>query len=132
MPSFPSKTASKKIRRVLKYCTLTPRRGLFLRPKGNWDGTEKFLFEISGSSNSEYAKAKNRRSLNGWLVFLNEAPINYKSKMMPIVVLSVTEAKLFAAVQCMQDMLCAIRILNSMGLKVKLPMIFYLDSKGAK
>ena len=29
-------------------------------------------------------------------------------------------------------MLCAMRILNSMGLKVKLPMILYLDNKGAK
>eukprot|EP00957_Ditylum_brightwellii_P124474 9486358-Ditylum_brightwellii.AAC.1 len=82
----------------MKYCTSTPKRGLFLKPKGKWDGTADFLFEIGGSSDSEYAKAQNRRSVNGWSVFLNEAPINYKSKMMPIVALSVTEAELFAAV----------------------------------
>eukprot|EP00957_Ditylum_brightwellii_P174457 13282910-Ditylum_brightwellii.AAC.1 len=44
------------MRRVMKHCTLTPRRGLFLRPKGKWDDNANFLFEISGSSDSEYAK----------------------------------------------------------------------------
>eukprot|EP00957_Ditylum_brightwellii_P042920 3249511-Ditylum_brightwellii.AAC.1 len=52
--------------------------------------------------------------------------------MMPIVALSVTDAKLFAAVLCAQDMLMAMRVMNCMGLKVKLPIILYLDNKGAK
>eukprot|EP00957_Ditylum_brightwellii_P188132 14322432-Ditylum_brightwellii.AAC.1 len=52
--------------------------------------------------------------------------------MMPIMALSVTEAKLYAAVLCAQDMLMAMRIMNCMGLEVKLPMILYLDNKGAK
>ena len=51
---------------------------------------------------------------------------------MPIVALSVTEAELFAATQCAQDMLFEMRILNSMGLKVKLPMTLEVDNKGAK
>eukprot|EP00957_Ditylum_brightwellii_P081516 6201782-Ditylum_brightwellii.AAC.1 len=49
---------------------------------------------------------------------------------MPIVALS--EAELFAAVLCAQDMMCAIRILNSKGLQVKLPMVLYIDNKEAK
>eukprot|EP00957_Ditylum_brightwellii_P156829 11936304-Ditylum_brightwellii.AAC.1 len=52
--------------------------------------------------------------------------------MMPIVTLSVTEAELFAVVLCAQVMMCAMKILNSMGLQVELPMIVYLDNKGAK
>eukprot|EP00957_Ditylum_brightwellii_P082140 6246398-Ditylum_brightwellii.AAC.1 len=132
MNSTPNNISAKAMKRAMKYCTTTPNRGLFLKPKGKWDGTANFLFEIKGASDSEYAKALNRRSINGWTVFLNCAPINYKSKMMPIVALLVTKAELFAAVQCAQDMLRAMRILNSMGLKVKLPMILYLDNKGAK
>eukprot|EP00957_Ditylum_brightwellii_P104331 7946765-Ditylum_brightwellii.AAC.1 len=50
--------------------------------------------------------------------------------MMPIVALSVTEAELFAAVLCVQDMMMALSIMNGMGLKVHLPMILYIDNKG--
>jgi hypothetical protein len=50
---------------------------------------------------------------------------------MHIVALSVTEAELFAAVMCVQDMLYIMRVLPSMGLKVQLPMLLEID-KGAK
>ncbi len=46
--------------------------------------------------------------------------------------LSVTEAVLFAETCCAQDMLFEMRVLESMGLKVKLPMKLYVDNKGAK
>ena len=45
--------------------------------------------------------------------------------------MSVTEAELFAAVQCVQDMLYVMRLLESMDLKVKKPMILHVDNKGA-
>eukprot|EP00957_Ditylum_brightwellii_P007885 597133-Ditylum_brightwellii.AAC.1 len=51
--------------------------------------------------------------------------------MMPIVALSVTEAKLFVAVFYAQDMMMALRVMNGMGLKAHLPMILYIDNKGA-
>eukprot|EP00957_Ditylum_brightwellii_P129784 9899951-Ditylum_brightwellii.AAC.1 len=60
---------------------------------------------MKGYSDSEYVKDESHWSINGWLVFLCEAPISYKSKMMLIVALSVTEAELFAAVLCAQDMM---------------------------
>jgi hypothetical protein len=47
------------------------------------------------------------------------------------VTLSVTEAELVAATQCAQDMLFAMRAVESMGLKVKKPMILEIDNKGA-
>ena len=50
---------------------------------------------------------------------------------MPIIALSVTEAELYAAIQCVQDMLFAWRVLISMGMLVELPMILEVDNKGA-
>jgi hypothetical protein len=50
---------------------------------------------------------------------------------MPVVALSVTEAELYAATQCAQDMLYVMRLLGSIGLKVKKPMILWVDNKGA-
>eukprot|EP00957_Ditylum_brightwellii_P054520 4130425-Ditylum_brightwellii.AAC.1 len=104
------------------YCGMTPKCGLLLKPEGKWNGQNRFMFELTGCSDSEYAKDESRRSVNRWSVFLCKAPISVKSKMMPVIVLSVAEAELFAAVQCSQDMLCILRIMNSMGLKIKLPM----------
>jgi hypothetical protein len=91
------------------------------------------LFEITGYSDSDWAKdLMTRRSVSGWLTFLFDSPISMKSKVMPIVALSVREAKLFAATCCDQDVLFEVRILESMGLKVKKPMILNVNNKGAK
>jgi hypothetical protein len=49
-----------------------------------------------------------------------------------MVALSVTEAELFAAVMTAQDMLFIMRIIQSMGLLVELPMLLEVDNKGVK
>jgi hypothetical protein len=62
---------------------------------------------------------------------LNGSPINTRSNTQKSVTLSVTEAELVAATQCAQDMLFNMRILESMGLKVRKPMILEIDNKRA-
>jgi hypothetical protein len=52
--------------------------------------------------------------------------------MQQYVDLSVRESELGGATETAQDMLFAMRILESMGLCVKKPMILYVDNKGAK
>jgi hypothetical protein len=49
--------------------------------------------------------------------------------MQKSVTLLVTEAELVAATQCAQDMLFTIRVVESMGLKVKKPMILEVGNK---
>ena len=70
-------------------------------------------------------------SVSGWSVFLNGASISEKSKMQNCITLSVTEAEAVAGVGCAQDMLFAMHVLESMGLKVQKPMILWIDNKGA-
>ena len=50
--------------------------------------------------------------------------------MQRFVTLSVTEAECVAATSCAQDMMCRKRFLDSLGLKVKLPMTLEMDNKG--
>jgi hypothetical protein len=93
--------------KVMKYCVSTNNLGLTLKPIGKWegrfDGTE---FEIKGYSDSDYAKdSESRRSVTGYCVFLNNAPVVMKSKMQEAVTLSVTEAELVAATTCIQEMM---------------------------
>ena len=54
-----------------------------------------------------------------------------RSNTQKSVTLSVTEAEQAAAVSCAQDMLFVMRLVESMGLKVKKPMVLKLDNKGA-
>ena len=122
------------MQRVMDYCCATKNTGLILNPSGKWKGKlDDTKFEIVGISDSDYAKnLDNRRSVSGYSVFLNGAPVAMKSKMQDIVTLSVTEAELIAATECVKEMLYVRKVIESIGLQVKYPMIIQVDNKGAK
>eukprot|EP00804_Cyclotella_cryptica_P007776 CCRYP_001385-RA/>CCRYP_001385-RA protein AED:0.40 eAED:-0.17 QI:0/-1/0/1/-1/1/1/0/271 len=118
----------------IRYVRGTPTRGLLLKPSGSWDGKDRnFKFKIRGRSDSNYATdPESRRSITGTVVYLNDAPIAFSSVTQKHVTLSVTEAELAAVVTMVQDMMYIYRVINSMGLKVKLPMIAEMDNSGAR
>ena len=118
----------------IQYVHVTPTRGLVLKPLGEWDGKGKsFEFEVRGRSDSNYATdPESRQSVTGTVVYLNDSPITFASVTQKDVTLSVTEAELAAVVTMVQDMLCVYRVMTSIGLKVKLPMLVELDNSGAK
>ena len=123
----------KAVLRILKYCSDTKERGWELKPNRKWDGKDQsFLFKIRGKSDSNYATCKEtRRSITGYLVWLEESLIAVKSGMQKIVALSVTEAEVIALVQCVQEMMYMRKVLESIMLKVELPMTVEVDNKGA-
>ena len=102
-------------------------------PEREWDGLDQnFEFVVHGISDSDFAKCPtSRRSVSGYLAFLEGAPVTVKSAMQRVVALSVTEAETIAAVQCAQDMLYVKRVIEGLGLKVKLPMELRVDNSGA-
>jgi hypothetical protein len=124
----------KTMHRAMKHCVGTPNRGMFLKPNGSWDGNPDYKFVISGRSDSDCAKdVERRRSVNGCSVFLCDAPVSSASRMQGHVTLLIAEAELAAAMlQCSQDMLFTMRVMELIRLKVKKPMILEVDNKGAK
>jgi hypothetical protein len=50
---------------------------------------------------------------------------------MAFVMLSLTEAELVAAVECAQDLMYSIAVMEGMGLCVQLPMPIYVDNEAA-
>ena len=123
----------KAMTRVMKYVVSTPERGLVLKPNAKWDGSPEFEFEILGQSDSDFVKDQaTRKSVSGYVIYLNGAVATVKSKMQKSVTLSVTEAELVAATSCVQDMIFIMRVLELIGLKVKKSMILQVDNKGAK
>ena len=106
---------------------------MFLKPSAFWDDNLDFELVISGRSDSDCAKdIERRRSVSGYSVFLCDAPVSSASRMQGHVTLSVTEAELAAATQRSQDTLVTTRVMESIGLKVKKPMILEVNDKGAK
>ena len=103
----------KAMHRIMNYCKSTPERGWFLKPSRKWDGKDKsFKFRINAKSDAAYSKCPvTKRSVTGYVVKLEGAPIAVKGAMQRIVALSVTEAESIAAVACAQEMLYAMYVL---------------------
>ena len=124
----------KALYRVMQYCRGSPTRGFTLQPtsKSSWVGNADYEFTVDGMSDSDYnTDPETRRSVSGICTFLEGAVVTAKSKMQKCVTLSVTEAEFVAAVECAQDMMFTMRVLESIGLKVKKPMVLKVDNKGA-
>ncbi len=81
---------------------------------------------------SHYAKdTQTRRSVSGYIIYLEDAPTVHTSATQKTVALSSCKAELNAAVLCAEDMMYQKNTLESIGLKVELPMILEIDNKGA-
>eukprot|EP00957_Ditylum_brightwellii_P210583 15365141-Ditylum_brightwellii.AAC.1 len=112
--SAPNKVHVKAMHYAIEYCRATPNRGWKLKPNRIWDGKDKPFQKVSG-----------------YTAFLDGAPITIKSVMQKIVVLSVTEAETIAGVQCVQDIMYCMRILECVDLRVDLPMMLHIDNSRA-
>jgi hypothetical protein len=75
--------------------------------------------------------SQTQKSISGYWVLLEGAPVMFKSSTQKSVALSVCEAEQTAGVLCDQDMMDARNVLELMGLNVKLPMTLEMDNKGA-
>ena len=118
--------------RLMEYAVQRPNRGWTLRPNKVWDGSKNFEFEIGGRSDTDHAKDPvTRRSVAGVRVSLNGAPVNARSAGQKFVTLSVSESEQGGMVVATQDMIYVKHVVESVGLKVKLPMLLECDNKGA-
>jgi hypothetical protein len=120
----------KAMHRVMNFCLATRNKGYTVKPNCKWNGDKDFKFVISGRSDSDHGKDESMKSVSGYSTFLCGAAISAKSKLQTTTTLSVTESELVSATNCVQDMLFEMRVLESMGLQVELPMILKVDNKG--
>jgi hypothetical protein len=117
---------------ILEYSLDTVEQGLVLKPSRKWDGSQSHKFVISRRLDSDYAKEpKDRRSISGHMVYLEGVPPMFKSSTERTVSFSPTKAETYAGATCVQNMLYMKNILDSLGLKVKLPMVLEMDIQGA-
>ncbi len=81
---------------------------------------------------SDYAGDKDtRKSVSGYVVYVNDALIAWKSKGQRTVTLSSTEAEYIAVTDLCTEVLFIKMLLETMGLEVELPIRLYADNIGA-
>ena len=80
----------KAMKRIMTYVVTTEYTGLRLKPNTVWNEGRDYLFEVTGIRNSDYAKDYSKKSVIGWYIFMNGATTSFRSKIMPIIALSVT------------------------------------------
>ena len=61
------------MKRIMKYVVTNIEKGKTTKPNVVWNGGRYFLFEVTGMSDSDYAKEDYNKSVSGWSNFLNGA-----------------------------------------------------------
>jgi hypothetical protein len=116
----------KALLRVIKYVLSTENYGLKIKP------ALKEGFYMEGISDSEYAGDKDSRiSVYGYILYFCGAPIAWKSKAGKSVTLSSTEAEYVASSEIAKEAIFVKNILDSIGIKINLPIHIRVDNVGA-
>ena len=132
-PDLGTEEALKQAMRIRDYVVATRNRGRIIRPNRQWNGSDRDIeLVIRGMSDSNYATdQETRKSITGIIVYLEETVVASRSAGQNSAALSVTEAEWSAAIAAMQSMIHVHTIVESLGFKVKKPMILQVDNKGA-
>ena len=85
----------KAMKRIIKCVVTTADRGLLLKQNSVRNRGRDFIFEVTGMSNSDYAKDDLKKSVSGWFTFLNGAATSFIIELMPNIALSVMEDEIF-------------------------------------
>jgi hypothetical protein len=125
----PTPAAFKEMKRVMKFVMDTKNYGLKIEPL--IEGKE-IAWTMQMYSDSEFAGDKNNRiSVGGYVLFLMGAPILWRSKAQRSVTLSSSEAEYVAMSEAAKEVIFVTFLLQDIGIKVKMPVIVFVDNVGA-
>ena len=124
----PSPAALKEMKRVIKYVLDTKHYGLKIEPEKLKE--DKWVLRVF--TDSDWAGDKdNRLSVSGYVLFLMNVPILWKSKAQKLLALSSSEAEYYALSEAAKDVKFVHMLLITMGMRVELPIIVKVDNVGA-
>ena len=121
--------AYKELGRVIKFVLDTRDYGIKIEPKmPQQDG----LWNMVMYTDSDYAGDKDsRKSVSGFILFLMNVPVLWRSKAQKSVTLSSAEAEYVSLSEAAKEIKFVYQILITMGLKVKTPLVVRVDNIGA-
>jgi hypothetical protein len=117
--------------KIVGYLKKHQERKLVLRPSKQVG--EADLLRLSGYADSSYADdVATRRTTVGYVCFVNDLAVSWKSKLSPNVVQSVAHGEYIAINECALELLFIYHILESIGVGVEKPMTIYTDNDAAR
>ena len=121
--------AFKEMLRIIKYVIDTKDLALKIEPDTGGD-TE--IWRVLAFSDSDYASdPESRVSVSGWVIYFCGVLVAWQSKSQKSVTLSSSEAEYVALSEVAKNIKFIYMILESMGIKVELPIIVRVDNNGA-
>jgi hypothetical protein len=112
--------------RCIRYVLLTGDRRL----KFKTDTTD--IIQIAAICDSDYAgDPESRKSVTGFIVFVNDCPVAWRSRQQKTVGLSSCESEYYAMTEAAQELLYVKQVLEFLHVKFQLPMIIKCDNQGA-
>ena len=124
----PNEAAFKEMKQVIKFVINTKHLSLKFEPK--FQGKEEW--NMVAYSDSDFAgNIENRQSIAGFVLYLNRAPISWKSKGMKLVTLSSSEAEFVSLSKTAKEVSFIYQVMMSMGIELKLPIVIRVDNIGA-
>ena len=113
--------------RIIKYVLDTKDLGLTMEPTSHQDGP----WELICFSDSDYAgDADTRRSVSGYILYVQGVLIIWRLKAQRSVTLSLTEAEWVALSEAVKEIIFVLQLLESLNINVKLPIIVRMDNVG--
>ena len=124
-----TKTAFKELLRMIKYVLDTEDLGLKISPKIQ---DSRKPWDLVCYSDSDYAgDPDTRRSVSGYVLFVQGVPVSWRSKANKTVTLSSTEAEWIALSEAVKEVMFVVQLLDSMRIKYHLPVTVRVDNIGA-
>ena len=123
-----SEGAFKELLRVVKFVTDTATYGLRVEPQMEPDA----MWDLKIYTDSDWAGDKdNRHSVSGFIMYLMNVPILWKSKLQRTVALSSTEAEYYALSEATKEIKFLVQVMQSLGMQIRFPIIVRVDNVGA-
>jgi hypothetical protein len=121
--------AMKEMIRVIQFLIDTKAYGLKLQPVLNTNDNEWYLQIYT---DSDWAgDPVSRKSITGFSIFLQGAPIMWRSQAQKTVSLSSTEAEYYATSEAAKEIKFIVQVMESLGLHVRKPKIVHINNVGA-
>ena len=122
--SAPTMSDLSNARRVLLYLKKTKNYGI------NFSRSSLHDVQLKIYVDSSFANGPNRRSINGYIILVNDNVIHWKTKISPMVYQSTTEAEFVAVALMLKDVEWVHNILSEIGINISLSVVF-CDNQGA-
>ena len=124
----PSEASYKEMLRCIKYVLDSKDMGLKIEPIGDKDDA----WEIICYSDSDWAgDPESRRSVSGYIIYVQGVPVIWKSKSQNQVSLSSSESEWYALSEAVKDIIFLLDLCDNLGKEVSLPVTMYVDNIGA-